>query len=204
MRTILLNIVSLLCFNALVPFLLLLQCCKNPDPNKHPAPQTASAKTDSISAEPQKTNFGRDGNKFFPSSNITKVVSYTFLDDYEEGNDTLDKGQLLKIMPNYDQYLNKKDPHPKVILTGSQITQLLSIINDAKSYQLATAFCYSPRNCFCFYNARNEIVGWYELCFECSRMESLPVFKASKKGGLTEAAALRLKNFCITTGITVQ
>lgn len=184
--------------------LVLFLCCKTS--TRQPVSSAPAVKQDTISAESQKVSFGKNGAYLFPVSNITKVISYSFLDvhDYEMGSDSLIKGQLLQIMPNYDQYLRKDDPHPKVILTGAKIPALLSILNDPKSYKNATAFCYSPRNCFCFYNNRNEIVGFYEVCFECTRMESRPVFRASRKGGLTDEAADRLKKFCLAAGITVR
>lgn len=192
MRTILLNITSCLVCTVLV----LTQ--------KPHSQATPFLKADTISAESQKISFGKKVAYLFPASNIAKVVSYSFLDVHDYDEDSLIKGQLLRIMPKYDQYLRKGDPHPKVILTGAQIPRLLSIINDPKSYRNVTAFCYSPRNCFCFYNNRNEIVGFYEVCFECTRMESVPAFKASKKGGLTDDAADRLKKFCLAAGITVN
>lgn len=74
--------------------------------------------------------------------------------------------------------------------------QLLSIINDPGNYSNTAAFCYNPRNCFCFYNSKNEIVGWYEVCFECARVSSIPAFALCRKGGLNDRGLNRLKTLC--------
>ena len=126
------------------------------------------------------------------------------LDDLdEEEDDTMNRGQLLQMMPGYAQYLRKNDPRPKVILTGEKIPRLLSIINDPKTYKNGSAFCYNPRNFFCFYNSRNEIIAYYEVCFECGKFDARPEIKTRKKDpGFREAGLNRLSKFCRAAGIS--
>lgn len=158
--------------------------------------QPGQKSADTVAAEPQMVYFP----KTFPASGISKVVSYSFLD--EEEDDTSARGQLLQIMPNYTQYLRKDDRRSKVVLTGGQVSRLLSIVNTPGTYKLGAAFCYNPRNCFCFYNNRNEIIGFYEICFECSRMVAMPELNISRKGGgLTDSGAARLAAFCRSIGV---
>jgi hypothetical protein len=64
--------------------------------------------------------------------------------------------------------------------------------------------CYFPRNCFIFYNNRNEIIGFYEVCLECGRMISIPECKVSLKGGLSGIGLKEFERFCTSAGITVQ
>lgn len=135
---------------------------------------------------------------------ITRIVSYSYLDmeDYEE--DTFSRAPSFQMMPGYSRYLWKYDPHPKVILSKKQIRRLLAIINAPKTYKKIKSTCYSPRNCFCFYNAKKEIIGYYQVCFESSRLYSVPDFKGSTSGTLSESGIKRLRNFCLSAGIMVR
>ncbi len=169
-----------------------------------PGPIAHKEGTDTISYEPQKVNFSKTQKNSFPGSNIEKVISYSFLDVHDYEDDSMSKGQLLQIMPDYDQYTWKNDPHPEISLTKRDISKLLTIINDPKNYGFGASFCYFPRNCFCFYNGKNEIIGFYEICFECARIQSIPEFKISRKGGLTDKGAHELRNFCTSAGITLR
>jgi hypothetical protein len=92
-----------------------------------------------------------------------------------------------------------------VVLSKGQIDELLGIIHDPKSYRLGAAFCYNPRNCFCFYNSKNELIAWYEVCFECSRFDSRPAAADPKKRlGLTQGAMDRLDKLCRSAGIATR
>ena len=166
-----------------------------------PAAKKPRVNIDSIAREPQVTHI--ESGVIGPQK-ISRVVSYSYLDieDYEE--DTLSKAASFQIMPGYARYLWKYDPHPKVVLTKRQIRRLLAIINSPKTYKNVKSTCYSPRNCFCFYNAKKEIVGYYQVCFENNRLYCVPDFKGSESGTLSESGAKRLKNFCLSAGITVR
>jgi hypothetical protein len=169
-----------------------------------PPPTAQKERVDTISSESQRVNFSKTRNNFFPGSNIEKVISYSFLDVHDYEDDSMGRGQLLQIMPDYDQYLWRNDPHPKISLAKRDIPKLLAIINDPKNYGFGASFCYFPRNCFCFYNGNNEIIGFYEICFECGRIQAIPEFKISRKGGLSEKGAHELMDFCKSAGITVR
>ena len=161
-------------------------------------PHTAGA--DSVTVEPQTTHIAYGDL----SARTTRVVCYSYLDveDYEE--DTFSRGPLLQMMPGYSRAGWKYDPHPKVILTKKQIRRLLAILNTPKTYKQVKSTCYSPRNCFCFYDTKKEIIGYYEVCFENSRLVAVPGFKGSQSGTLSESGAKRLRNFCLSAGITAR
>jgi len=165
-----------------------------------PVAKKLHVKVDSLTREPQVTNIV-SGN---PRSQITRVVSYSYLDveDYEE--DTFTRAPSFQMMPGYARFLWKYDPHPKVVLTKKQIRRLMAIISVPKSYKKIQSTCYSPRNCFCFYNAKKEIIGYYQVCFENSRLYCVPEFNGSESGTLSESGAKRLRNFCLSAGITVR
>jgi hypothetical protein len=193
-----------------IPFLLvslspLLIGCTNASPhdkskNAPPVAKRPHARIDSLSREPQTANIGSGEI----NAQITRVVSYSYLDieDYEE--DTFSKAPSFQMMPGYSRFLWKYDPHPKVILTKKQTRRLLAIINTPKTYKKIKSNCYSPRNCFCFYNAKKEIIGYYQVCFESSRLFSVPAFKGSESGTLSESGVKRLRNFCLSAGITAR
>ncbi len=185
---------------ALLLFLLLAwsACKEKPEVRKPPEAKQA----DTVAAESQKINFA----KKFPRAGISKVVSYSFLDEEADlFEDTLNKGQFLQMFPGYAQYLRKNDPRPKVYLKGAQIAKLLSIIHDPKTYKHGSAMCYNPRNLFCFYNDRNEIVAWYEVCFECSKFDARPALTDTLKDiGLSQRGANELDKFCRSAGITIK
>lgn len=159
---------------------------------------------DSISRESQRTNFPKRRQKTFLDKSVERAVSYSFMDMHDYEDDSSDRGQLLTIMPNYEQYLWEKDPRPKVMLNHSQTLKLLGLINDPVFYEPSRAECDFPRNCFVFYNVHNEIVGWYEVCFECCVINSIPAFPASRKGGLSDRGTRDLINFCKLAGITIR
>src|SRR6266404_510827 len=110
-------------------------------------------KVDSLVSEPQVTHIASGNLK----TQIARVVSYSYLDveDYEE--DTFSRAPTFQMMPGFSRFLWKYDPHPKVILTKKQTRKLLAIIGSPKTYKPIHSTCYSPRNCFCFYNAKKEI-----------------------------------------------
>ena len=187
---------------ALILALFIISCSQaKHDPPKNSAAQTH--KVDTVTREPQVVRFNKTKKNTFLDAGAVRVVSYSFLDVHDYEMDSSDCGQLLSIMPNYDQYLSKKDRHPKIVLTRSQTQKLLSIINNPESYSNTAAFCDYPRNCFCFYNSKNEIIGWYEVCFECARIASIPEFKLCRKGGLNDRGLNKLKKFCTSANITV-
>jgi len=177
--------------------------CKN-DRKTTTSESRPSARPDTVAAESQKMHLDKEKKALFLPSGAAKVISYSFLDIHDYEFDSALKGQLLRVMPEYSQYLRKDDPHPKTILTKSETQKLLCIINTANTYARGGASCYFPRNCFVFYNSKDEITGYYEICFECGRISSFPEFKLARKGGLSDFGLAQLRSFCQRTGITVH
>lgn len=189
---------------ALSPFLT--RCTNASSHENNGKPVTPAVKkahprrVDSLSSEPQITHIA-SGNL---ETQIARVVSYSYLDieDYEE--DTFTKAPTFQMMPGYSRYFWKYDPHPKVILTRKQWHRLLAIISAPATYKPVNSNCLSPRNCFCFYNKRKEIIGYYQVCFENGRLISVPSFKGSESGTFSESGVKRLRKFCLSAGITCR
>lgn len=187
-------------------FLLFVSCRHRPGAPTtaaQPVVQRPQKTTDTITAESQLVRFDRAKHTHFLGSAVSGAVAYSFLDVHDYEDDSMTKGQLLRIMPNDDQYLWKYDPRPKVRLDKAQAHQLLAIINDPRNYSLGAAFCDFPRNCFCFYDSQNRMIGFYELCFECARVQSIPEFTISRKGGLSDRGVAAFRKFCLAAGITM-
>ena len=165
-----------------------------------PAKKKPHVIVDSVAVEPQTTHIAYGDLR----AQVTRVVSYSYLDveDYEE--DTFSKAPLLQMMPGYSRVGWKYDPRPKVVLTKKQVHRLLTILSAPKTYKQVKSTCYSPRNCFCFYNAKKEIIGYYQVCFDNGRLISVPAFKGSESGTLSESGVKRLRNFCLSAGITAR
>ncbi|HEY4337413.1 MAG TPA: hypothetical protein VGM89_15990 [Puia sp.] len=188
---------------ALAPFLT--RCTNASSHEQAPAPPRAAVKkahpkSDSLVSEPQVTHIA-SGNI---SAQVSRVVCYSYLDmeDYEE--DTLTKGATFQMMPGFSRYLWKYDAHPKVILTKRQTHKLLAILSSPKTYKPIRSSCRSPRNCFCFYNKKKEIIGYYQVSFESGRLIAVPGFAGSDSGTFTEQGLKRLRNLCLSAGITVR
>jgi hypothetical protein len=173
---------------------------KTPVPPKPAVVKKAHPKADSLVSEPQITHIA-SGNL---SAQISRVVCYSYLDmeDYEE--DTLSKGANFQMMPGFSRYLWKYDPHPKVVLTKRQTHKLLAILNSPKTYKPIRSSCRSPRNCFCFYNKKKEIIAYCEVSFENNRLIAVPGFPGSESSTLSESGAKKLRSLCRVAGITVR
>ena len=195
---------------ALAPFLT--GCTNASSHEKSPVPGKPVAKTadkpaakvhpkpDTLTTEPQITHIAAGNLK----TQITRVVSYSYLDieDYEE--DTFSRAPTFQMMPGFSRFMWKYDPHPKVVLTRKQTHRLLTIIGSPKTYDPIKSACRSPRNCFCFYNKKKEIIGYYEVCFENGRLIAVPEFPGSESCTLSETGLKQLRRFCRSAGITAR
>jgi len=164
------------------------------------AAKKTTPKPDTLAVEPQSTHIA-SGNF---NSQVSRVVCYSYLDieDYEE--DTLTKAPMFQMMPGFSRYLWKYDPHPKVVLTKKQTRKLLAIVSSPKTYKALQSTCRSPRNCFCFYNKKKEIIGYYEVSFESGRVIAVPGFPGSESGTFTATGLKKLRSFCRSAGITTR
>jgi hypothetical protein len=63
---------------------------------------------------------------------------------------------------------------------------ILSWMSMTTKWTPRTGGSYSPSCLIMISNSKNEIIGWYEVCFECARIASIPEFKVCRKGGLND------------------
>jgi len=85
-----------------------------------------------------------------------------------------------------------------VILTDAQVSRLLAAVTGNHSDH-GVAGCYIPHHAYVFYNKRQRIVGWVELCFGCmnyhaSSPNAPRVFDVSSLLDLTKELGLPVLN----------
>lgn len=92
-----------------------------------------------------------------------------------------------------DKYLKNK-----IVLNNQQIVKLKKeLSNNCGSFSLfGGAKCYDPRHAIIFYNKKNEILGYIEICFECEKVNSSSNLK------ILEDCALNLEAHFKEFGIT--
>jgi hypothetical protein len=153
----------------------------------------------------QDTAFKQNGDKYFLKlKEVDSVFVYSYLDVHDYTDDTFTKAYKIKILPNKLEYIWKYDKNPKLTLSKNQISNLLSIINSDKSYKVGRSDCFYPTNCFVFYNNKNQIIGYYEICFKCSQIDSKPVFRSANKNSLSDQGDSLLLTFCKQIGVRTK
>lgn len=60
-------------------------------------------------ALPKSVTQPKGRQKTFLDNSVARAVGYSFMDVYDYEDDSSDRGLLLTIMPNYEQYLWEKD-----------------------------------------------------------------------------------------------
>ncbi|MGH1517823.1 hypothetical protein [Chryseobacterium sp. JK1] len=63
-------------------------------------------------------------------------------------------------------------------LTSAEVSELTDVIyNTCEKYYIgvvSTSGCFFPRNAILFYDKNDKVFAFFEICFECSGIESLP------------------------------
>lgn len=76
------------------------------------------------------------------------------------------------------KYSNFEGIQESKTLTDSEISELTDVIyNTCNKYYISvvsTSGCFFPRNAILFYDQNDEIFAQFEICFECSGIESSP------------------------------
>lgn len=126
---------------------------------------------DTIKLSTQKINISEKKQKeFLEGVNVEKVIIYSFLDVHDFEDDTLSKGPLIQIMPNWFEYAWKYDSNPFVILNKKDTKALLSIINQPKKYVSGKSFCFYPRNIFVFTMIKKKSWGIMKYALNVSKL----------------------------------
>jgi len=144
--------------------------------------------------------FENFNNSLIESS--TNVLGYTYLHLHDYEDDTLSKGHVVKMFPGKEEVVWKYNPNWKVQLTGPQIDTLFQTFNSKGTYLPGKSFCFYPRNCFVFLHD-TTVIGYIEICLECSQIESS--FSKTNFGGgrLSEEGKSRIINFMRSINMTI-
>lgn len=153
---------------------------------------------------------------FYPFSKSVKIELIGFLDEVKwnhiiKTSDSaryLNKEMYIKLDDN-SYMLNNRRLMSKTILTPAAIDQLIDILYNYKYPPNKSTNgtilidepvgCYNPRNAIVFIDARNRIIEYIEICFECSKETfSSPAIRRLSYCGQTFNM---LKDFFVDNGI---
>jgi hypothetical protein len=135
----------------------------------------------------------------FPNTEYSKVVAY----DYEGL-----KGENIYDFKNQKLYHTIKNEQE---LSGEQISNLLDVLNDEKSYGGDVTRCFKPRLGVVFYDAQGKAKAEISICFECNQHQSTPTILAQESAkaasamsfhGYSNEGRQKLVDFCKSLNFT--
>ena len=105
--------------------------------------------------------------------NVSKIEIYSYLDRNKwDNNDNKDFRHFTSFK---DGKINIKNEYikEKIYLDQNQILKVKEVFK-AGSFNDddLTAMCYDPRHLLVFYNSKNEIIAYIEICFDCFNFDS--------------------------------
>ena len=139
----------------------------------------------------------KPGKKFEFRETLSKVEIVTY--PFSPSTDNKDTNLIdLQKSVKYNILIFKKYKE-KIILSTNEIAELENIIlNSSESKTESSVDCYNPRHCIYFYNSKNEIIDYLEICFECNKTQT------SEKSNMfisSETSFNELKTFFKKSGI---
>lgn len=108
------------------------------------------------------------GSSKWPSVGFSRVAAFSYDCEAENVREIVVNGRLNK----------SASPQAGVSLSDNQVEQLLYSVRTTFSGHRRT-YCFNPRNGFVFYNARNRIVAYLSVCFECGTYSASPAGTSS-------------------------
>lgn len=146
--------------------------------------------------------------RFFPFSKAKKILLISFEALGEEDPPIIDiNGKVVK-QPDVDSERPSVDTFGYkrvfeiVILNEKEEDNLTNILYNnfyVCNGGMVTHACYSPRNAIIFIGAKGEMIGYFEICFECLNYKTLPA--TIKTGDLCREKYEMLRNFFSINGI---
>jgi disulfide oxidoreductase YuzD len=110
--------------------------------------------------------------------------------------DREDRSMNVNYIKNNKIEIKEKYLRNRILLNENQIIKLKSEFGNCTTDDWEIHACYWPRHIIIFINAKNEIFGHIELCFDCTNTQS------SKNLVFLERCALKQKKLFKEFGIT--
>lgn len=110
--------------------------------------------------------------------------------------DREDRSMNVNYIKNNTIEIKEKYLRNRILLNQDQIRKLKSELGNCISEDWEISACYWPRHVIIFMNAKNEVFGYIEICFDCTNTES------SKNLQFLERCALQQKKLLKDFGIT--
>lgn len=104
----------------------------------------------------------------WPGVGYSRVLAFSYDRNADAGREIVVNGRLNK----------SASPRSGVALSDRQVEQLLYSVRNTFSGHLR-AYCFNPRNGFVFHDARNRIVAYLSVCFECGTYSASPAGTSS-------------------------
>ncbi len=103
-------------------------------------------------------------------NDVEKVEIYSYKDRslWIESSSQSDL-EKLNFIRNYKVEINEKYLKHKLFLDKTQINDLKNGLRKS-SFINVPYKCYNPRHSIIFYDDKNDIFGYIEICFECNRV----------------------------------
>jgi hypothetical protein len=105
----------------------------------------------------------------FEQTKKIEILAYSNRNEW----DSIDNTDFYKLNYINNNIIEIKEKYLKsrIVLNPSQQNILKNSLINCKTKNWVAA-CYDPRHSILFYNEKDEIFGYIEICFECNRVES--------------------------------
>lgn len=124
--------------------------------------------------------------KYFPMSEIKKsfpynktasikLVSFKYDYPFTGESDTTEVQVYAPEIPKTNGVVDLAKMFEVVTADDTTSERLLNILmNENEGDEMEAAACYEPRNGIIFFDEKNNILGYIEICFECLQYELVP------------------------------
>jgi uncharacterized protein YqgQ len=135
----------------------------------------------------------REINVIFEQTKKIEIIAYSNRNEW----DSIDNTDYYKLNYIKNNIIEIKEKYLKsrIVLNPSQLNKLKNGLINCKTKNWVAA-CYDPRHSILFYNKKDEVLGFIEICFECNRAESTSNLKFISECALSQEELF--KEFGIT------
>lgn len=150
-------------------------------------------------------------NKGYPAfkrANLVKISGFSHCSGNELRNiDPKDRTNSLFLLTDNLAIVNTQIcPPNKVDLPAKEIDAFLSIFSNKAFFEKMVgggSNCFFPRHTFLFYDKNDKVIGYIEVCFQCSMSLTSNNLKKIYEGNLTSSGETKLKELCRRNGIAI-
>lgn len=136
-------------------------------------------------------------DSIFEKVKYTKVVAYNF-------RSTRAQGVMVENADHTIGTFHETVKLPGVTLTEMQVKTLIYTLTSKKTYGGGTAACFDPHMAFVFYDEKEIVKAYIDVCMDCNTLKAKPFIAVRKnytkkhplKEGFSEKGRKTFKKFC--------